>query len=243
LIFASLGVTLRWDVGDSIAMRRRPFAFSLIELLVVIGIIAILMGLLMPALHRVRQQAVILQCASNLRQIHQAVGSYLVESKGVLFWRGADVNREGMDWYVYGGKETGNTNTEYALFNETIPRPLNKYVSNKLDIFRCPIDVDPLPWTSGVSQFEWVGNSYNFNAVGYPTKPIPRLGGLSGVNVGQIGNSSMTIMFHEAGMVYDYAWHGREKGNFCMLDGHVEFIEMPPQVGPYNWQDAELPRD
>src|SRR3954453_3533356 len=103
-------------------------AFSLIELLVVIGIIGIMLAILMPALHRVRQQATILQCASNLRQIHQALNMYLNDYQGACFWRGQDINTEGMDWYCYGGREAGNTDKiQENLFNRIVPRPLNKY--------------------------------------------------------------------------------------------------------------------
>lgn len=63
---------------------RRKKAFTLVELLVVIGIIAVLISILLPAISRARKQAVRIVCMSNLRQLATCVAMYESEYKAQL---------------------------------------------------------------------------------------------------------------------------------------------------------------
>src|SRR5688572_12118418 len=62
--------------------RKNCAAVTLVELLVVIGIIALLVSMLLPALGRARQQANLVYCQANLRSIGQMIQIYASQNKG-----------------------------------------------------------------------------------------------------------------------------------------------------------------
>jgi prepilin-type N-terminal cleavage/methylation domain-containing protein/prepilin-type processing-associated H-X9-DG protein len=84
-------------------MKRKHAGFTLVELLVVIGIIALLVSILLPALTKARQQAQTTKCLANLRGIGQAMLMYGQEQKGFILpgWIGPPSgNNRGIENYA-----------------------------------------------------------------------------------------------------------------------------------------------
>jgi prepilin-type N-terminal cleavage/methylation domain-containing protein/prepilin-type processing-associated H-X9-DG protein len=79
-----IGESLACRLGVERGMRHRQFdrAFTLVELLVVIGIISLLISVLLPSLNRARQQANLLSCQSNLHTIGQFLEIYATDNSG-----------------------------------------------------------------------------------------------------------------------------------------------------------------
>jgi prepilin-type N-terminal cleavage/methylation domain-containing protein len=112
-------------------------AFTLVELLVVIGIIALLIAMLLPALGKVKEQANGLKCQANLRTMMQGCLMFAADYKGHL--PGNDSDRGNPDWWKrdpYWGPPQGGTST-YTLAEAPKNGTIFKYIRNR-DVYFCP---------------------------------------------------------------------------------------------------------
>ena len=144
------------------ARVRKPKAFTLVELLVVIGIIAILVAILLPALNKARKQANTTACLSNCRQMGEAWTIYLSENGGVL------------PYYGWQNLPTGLSNTtqagqDYAWQNGNLFAILATLKANTQFVL-CPEATEPAQYNYN-SGFGTVSNAWT--GIWQGTTPVP----------------------------------------------------------------------
>ena len=103
-------------------IHRTSKGFTLVELLVVIGIIAVLIAILLPSLRKANLQAKKVVCESNLRQIFNYMVMYCNNNKGFMFPVGNKLANG--DYQTLGTNVMPHQRWPVALFDIKIPSPL-----------------------------------------------------------------------------------------------------------------------
>ncbi len=222
-------------VSSGLLPNHRRTAFTLVELLVVIGIIAVLIGVLLPALSKARQSASSVACQANLRQIGQAIFIYTTQTKGILppgyydivppippgnqtVARWVDI-LQGVMSSKYGSNSTDayNTNSSAALLRKVFvcpEGPNEDMLSGK--VFACsylshPRLMPQLASPNAPSTYAWVNND-----------PYPGVRGKHPYNMARIKRSSEIALIWDAPLIFDTTAGGWTISQGCPVANQID---------------------
>ncbi len=190
-------------------------AFTLVELLVVIGIISLLMGILMPSLSKVSQQARQIRCQSNLRQWAAAVITYANDNQACLPRRGQGI------------QATSNVTRPEDWFNALPPLMNMPTYATMAAAKTVPSAADNSLWSCPEADKTPTGNffAYAMNMglspwnVATPDK-LTRVGPTSTMVFLTEGPGQFCSVFPSAQGYSPVARHGG-RINIAFLDGHI----------------------
>lgn len=217
----------------------RPRAFTLIELLVVISLIALLVGILLPALGSARASARSAVCLSNVRTMAHATIAYSVDHKTSLVKVRTDVPGGRRWWFGFEIGPVGGTNRPVDLSRS----PLSSYTADFVSGISCP----EFPFRDPGFNPKFATPSAHFGFNGGLCAPFPASVPRKLTEVvdptgtflfadavhqdfaGDRFNEPHEVAFRGPGAVSGagHFRHGRTTANLSYVDGHAATIEAP----------------